>query len=625
MGMNLLTAGVIAALLLTPQAAFAAEGDVEIKKIELRKWPAVSLVVYAKDGVRRDLAFTENSVAPSDVTFKPLADSDRDVEVVLVIDTSGSMAGEPLASATEAARTFISTVPPEVSVGVVTFATEPLELVRPTTDRAPVLRAVSDTAAIGETSLYDAVTAGVSLFGPKSQKNLIVLSDGADTTSANDLSAAIRAARRGRATVYAVGLNSPETDISALRRLARVGGGRYAPAVTADLSSIYRGLAARIEDQFVVSYKSVAEAGTELSLVVSSRLDSDVALALAPESERRVAPARPPEVDPDPLLEGALGLSVVLGSSFLAFFSLAWLLFGTATRRRRDRELAERMSAEPDRSSEPDNDSAAAWIPNALVDAAGRVADNRGWTIRIDRRLEQAQLALRAGEFIVLSVLAATAGVLVSALLLAPPVVLLIGAVGGGAIPFAYARLKAARRLKKLHGQLADILMVIASSLRAGHSFLQSLDAVAREIGDPGSYEFSRLVTEIRLGRSVDEALRELADRIGSEDLHWAILAVNIQREVGGNLAELLDTVAETIRERENVRRQVKVLSAEGRLSIYILAGLPFAILVYMLFVNPSYVGLLFTTRIGLVMSVVGASLMVLGIAWMRKVVKIDV
>ena len=116
-----------------------------------------------------------------------------------------------------------------------------------------------------------------------------------------------------------------------------------------------------------------------------------------------------------------------------------------------------------------------------------------------------------------------------------------------------------------------------------------------------------------------------MGDRIGSEDFKWAVLAINIQREVGGNLAEILDTVADTIRERDKIRRDVDTLTTEGRLSAYVLIAMPFVIALYMTLVNPEYIALLFTTGIGIVLTIVASCLMVAGIVWMRKIVDIDV
>ena len=181
------------------------------------------------------------------------------------------------------------------------------------------------------------------------------------------------------------------------------------------------------------------------------------------------------------------------------------------------------------------------------------------------------------------------------------------------------------KRLNMLLDQLADTLSILASSLRAGYSFLQALDTVSKEIGEPSASEFQRVVAEIRLGRPIDDALTAMAHRIDSDDLKWAVIAINVQRQVGGNLAEVLDIVANTVRERAYIRRQVNVLSAEGRLSVTILAVLPFFILLYMAIVNPDYIEPLFTTTAGIIILIGGGLWMALGIYVMTRIVKIDV
>ncbi|HEX7247806.1 MAG TPA: type II secretion system F family protein, partial [Actinomycetota bacterium] len=199
--------------------------------------------------------------------------------------------------------------------------------------------------------------------------------------------------------------------------------------------------------------------------------------------------------------------------------------------------------------------------------------------------------------------------------------------VGGvcGVGPTMALRMALSRRTEKMREQLPDVLTVLASSLRAGHSFMQALDTVAREIPQPAATEFQRVVAEIRLGRPIEEALEALATRVGSADFKWAVLAVNIQREVGGNLAEILDNVADTLRERAMMRRQIKVLTAEGRLSAWVLVALPIGIAIYMFAVNPDYIGLLVTTKTGWYMSGTAVILLGLGVVWMRKIVDIDV
>jgi tight adherence protein B len=151
------------------------------------------------------------------------------------------------------------------------------------------------------------------------------------------------------------------------------------------------------------------------------------------------------------------------------------------------------------------------------------------------------------------------------------------------------------------------------------------MDLVAKEIPDPGGTELGRVVSEISLGRPVEDALKSWAGRMNSENLNWAVMAVNIQREVGGNLAELLETVAETVRERETIRRQIRSLTADGRLSMIILIALPFVIGLYLSQVNPQYFGLLFERLLGQAMLGGAALLMAAGVFWMRKIVDIDV
>ena len=167
--------------------------------------------------------------------------------------------------------------------------------------------------------------------------------------------------------------------------------------------------------------------------------------------------------------------------------------------------------------------------------------------------------------------------------------------------------------------------MILATSLRSGHSFLQALDTAAKDLGEPSGSEFSRVVTEIRLGRPPHEALSALAERVGTEEFKWAVLGINVQREVGGNLAEILDTLAGTVRERDGIRRQVKVLSAEARLSMKIMVALPPLLVLYMVAVNPDYMKLLWTTRAGWLMIAAGGVLMTIGVFLMRKLVKIRV
>lgn len=322
-------------------------------------------------------------------------------------------------------------------------------------------------------------------------------------------------------------------------------------------------------------------------------------------------------------------LALAVGLATLAAFLLGVMLFGTAARKRKQRIVDERMAAVGNRGKRVSpaqlERGAGGWIPERMTSFGRRFADARGISSRLDAELEAASVSLRAGEFVVVTAAATFGGLVIGYAILRSPWLALGAGALAGIVPTVVLRVALRRRAEKLREQLPDVLTIMASSLRAGHSFLQALDTVAKEIAQPAASEFQRVVAEVRLGRGAEEALEALAERVGSADFRWAVLAVNIQREVGGNLAEILDNVASTLRERSQMRRQILVLTSEGRLSAWVLALMPFAIAAYMFTVNPSYIALLYTTKTGIVMLAGAGLLLLAGILWMKKIVDIDV
>src|SRR6185312_1707485 len=196
----------------------------------------------------------------------------------------------------------------------------------------------------------------------------------------------------------------------------------------------------------------------------------------------------------------------------------------------------------------------------------------------------------------------------------ASPVAAILGVAIGIGGPIAYLVLKESRRSSAFLEQLPDTLQLISGSLSVGHSLVQAMDAVVREELSPVSVEFNRALVETRLGVPAEDALEGIATRMGSQDFAWVVMAIRIQREVGGNLAEVLTTVAATIRERERLRRQVRGLSAEGRLSAWILGALPPVFGTYLVLVRPNYIKPLFTDPLGIVMLLVLVITMTVGV-----------
>ncbi|MGN6633942.1 MAG: type II secretion system F family protein [Oryzihumus sp.] len=269
-------------------------------------------------------------------------------------------------------------------------------------------------------------------------------------------------------------------------------------------------------------------------------------------------------------------------------------------------------------------------LSTTLSDLGERAAAGRSSTARTSALLERADLPLRTGEWVVLRAVAVLVGAALGLLMIhgsigANLIGLILGACLGTLAPVLFLRVAAGRRARKFESQLPDVLTLVASSLQTGFSLLQALDAVAQDVAEPSAKELSRALAETRIGADIGESLDRMADRMDSNNLRWTSMAISIQRQVGGNLAETLRTTAATLRDRESLHRHVRALSAEGRLSAYVLIAMPVGIFLYMTQVNRPYVSLLWTTPLGLVLSVVGLVQLAIGMVWMRHVVNVEV
>jgi tight adherence protein B len=248
----------------------------------------------------------------------------------------------------------------------------------------------------------------------------------------------------------------------------------------------------------------------------------------------------------------------------------------------------------------------------------GRGTRAQQWSYALDRAGIRRDLA----EFVIIAGAGVLAAMALGAVLADIFVAMLMGVLAIGGI-FFFVTFRADRRASAFADSLDDLVQLMATNLRAGHSVLQALDAVAREMDDPTETEVARVVNEVRLGRDLSQALEETANRMDSDDFRWVAQAIGIHRRVGGNLADVLDTVGFTIRERNQIRRQVRALSAEGRLSAWVLFLLPFIVALAMSLLNPDYLAVLTTEPIGWLLIGGGLILMGIGGVWLRKVVQV--
>lgn len=265
------------------------------------------------------------------------------------------------------------------------------------------------------------------------------------------------------------------------------------------------------------------------------------------------------------------------------------------------------------------------WRPNVdqLYGWTDRTfGDTRLWR-SLARLAERAHVTWRPSETIAWSVVAAIATGLVLALLGLSGLFVVVGSVVALFAPYLRLTRKASRRMRAFEEQLPDVLMTMAGALKVGQSFSNSMNAIVEDGVPPASEEFGRVIAETRLGRPMDDALVAMADRVDSDDLRFVLMSVTIQRQVGGSLGELFQTVSDTIRERQQFRRKVRALTAMGRASAALLLGLPFITAALIAVVGDGYLAPLYETTVGQVMTGAMLVLMVLGWIVIRKIVDI--
>jgi len=273
----------------------------------------------------------------------------------------------------------------------------------------------------------------------------------------------------------------------------------------------------------------------------------------------------------------------------------------------------------------------------------GKQATRYTWGQSLTRSLARADIKMKVGEFILLTAVLTVLGGLIgwflgggpsnglglstSQVLSNLPGIILGGAVGFFA-PIIYLRRQQGRRLQKFDNQLADMLSLMVNGLRAGYSVMQAMEAVSRELPPPISDEFRRLVQEMQLGIAMDTSLENLTRRIPSKDLDLVVTAMNVQREVGGNLAEILDTISHTIRERVRVKGEIRVLTSQVMMSGRVLSIMPIGVIVLMYFLNRGYMMRFFnpaTRMYGIPALIIGVIMIILGYFFMTKIATIEV
>ena len=260
-----------------------------------------------------------------------------------------------------------------------------------------------------------------------------------------------------------------------------------------------------------------------------------------------------------------------------------------------------------------------------LIRRASKYFEWSEWSRSVEHKLIQAGLPLKGAEFAAICFITPMAGAFLGYVLSGGKALAgVTGAMLGYVLPRIFLDLKIRQRAKAFNLQLADALILVANSLRTGYSFLQAVELVAKEMAPPISMEFAKMLKEMNLGVTTEDAMNNLARRIDSNDLDLVVTSVLIQRQVGGNLAEVLDNIAGTIRERIKLKGEIKTLTAQGRVSGLIIGFMPFGLATVIYFVNPQYMGILFAHPLGHLMLGASALGMTIGFFWIRKIVNVE-
>jgi len=589
---------------------------VTVRGVDATAYPTLGVTVVTEHAVARSPRIFEGRVPVAGVRAQNLGAAKS---VVLAVDRSRSMQGRPLADAVSAARLFLAAKSPVDRASIVSFGADALELTRFASDTGEADAALARLAVDRHegTALYDGVGLAVRALASETQggRLVVILSDGRDLSSSLRLQPLIEAARRAHVLVYAIGIETRGFAAAPLRRLATRTGGRYVRAASsADLARIYGTIAAELRRTWRLEYATASRPGRRLHLRVAVPGQGAAAAAIVlPGGSTGGGEAGPRGVGTvwaDLLLALVVGALVVLAGRSVGSYGRANRL-----RRRLQPESGPRPG-EP----RPALRERLRGRTASLFDATERTFGRRARWQALERMLNQADLPLRVVELLY-GMLAGAFAFAFLALLLGFPFLLSILLFAAGAlVPLLFVRLKARRRMRDFDEQLPDLLMTLASSLKAGHSFRQGLQTIADESRDPARKEFQRVLSEARLGRTLDDALADMAVRLGSENFAFVVSAVTIQRRVGGSLAGIFDMVADSVRRRQLFGRRLKALTAQGRLSAYVLMALPVFLGLALTAINPGYMAPLFGTSAGHVMLLGGVLLMAIGGLLLKRI-----
>jgi tight adherence protein B len=623
--------------------------DMIVKEVDVAGFPNISVYINFREDSRlgslelnnNNFIILENESTVKDFEVKKVGEISEPIGVVLVLDTSGSMRGKPINDAIKAAVTFIDEMRDIDKIAIVGFADEVTTYSSFTSNKEQLKSSIDDLSAIGETSLFDGILEGLGLFANTDylkHKYIVVLSDGTDTVSKSSVYEIISKAKSMSITVFSIALLSGEFNPEDIQNISESTGGELLQTTNSkDLVSFYSNVSKRIKNQYKLSYRSlfqneqrfnlqifVEESGIKDSIIVyyENPFQTVGGSAVISNTQDSQSIANIMIID---VWWMKLIIYVFIFVSVTMFIYIGSTIMVPGKQDLKSRtDLYLYNVSYKNLLLESEEKKKKSSFSIKFSNFISRVFARRGFAELFEQKLKRAGTNISGSKFVAFHIISVVIVTLVVFLLtknflITLPVVLFIIL-----SPFLIINFKTGQRIKKFNEQLPDTLQLVEGALKAGYSLNQSLGMVINETKPPISDEFRMTMNEIRMGLPEKDALDNMAKRINSELFNWVVLAVNIQRDVGGNLAEIMDIIANTIREKDRVLRQIKALIAEGKLSAYVLIGLPIILGVVLSILNREYISVLFTTKIGILMIFLAAGLMIAGILWIMRIIKID-
>jgi tight adherence protein B len=541
---------------------------------------------------------------------------------MLLIDASNSMEGRPIQAAMAAARAFLAERNENLPVAIVAFNADQNVLTEFTTDGAELSAAVETTPPLAEgTEIYDTLVAAAEMARRQGleRTSAILLSDGSDKGSEGDRATAIEALNAANVRVISVGLKSPQYDPETLRSLALRTGGTYVETATpGELSAIFTDLGQQLSKEHIVTYRSLLPPDTKAT--VRASLPGTTAASTTYTSPTLT-------IVSGGSFEKTWVDEVILSPWLMVFIIvsvLALLVFAVLTAVDvRNRSLRRRMAMYVSVPSEEESSLRRAEVTALLAEQAQKSFGGTSWWQNFERDVELGGFRVSAMTLAGWTLLGGVIASLAAAVALQSLWGLLVG-LAAPIVTKLVVSVRVSRVRSAFEEQLPDNIDVLAGALRAGHSLVGAMSVMMEGAEEPSKSEYRRVLQDEQLGVPLDQALMVMAQRMSNRDTEQVALVTRLQREAGGNTAEVLDRVVDNIRARMEVRRLIKVLTAQGRMAQGVLTALPLVLTGAILLLNPDYLDPLFFTKIGNAFLVVWFVMLIAGYYAIKKVVEIE-